>query len=285
MKIIFIGATGLLGKPVAKALSDAGHELTLLARNELKAKQLFPQLPVRRGDVFDVASLENAFRGFDAVYINLSVEQQSRKNEAQPEREGIDNILIAAKRTGMRRVIYLSSLIQRFQGMGGFRWWVFDLKQRAIKNIKESGIPYSIFYPSSFMDTFINLIKGNNLMIVSGSKQQMWFIAASDYGKQVAKALSIAGDLNQEYVIQGTESYTWDEAADLVIKNYRKTHLRITKAPLATLRFFSLFSPSIRYVANIIYALNNYPETFESKKTWDDLGKPQITLAEFASNL
>jgi uncharacterized protein YbjT (DUF2867 family) len=246
---------------------------------------VFPDLPVVKGDVFDSASLEKAFPGFDAVYINLSVDQQSRKNERQPEKEGIDNIIAAAKKTGIRRIIYLSSLIQRYQGMDGFNWWAFDIKQRAVNNIKASGIAYSIFYPSSFMDTFVNLIKGNNLMIVSGSKQPMWFIAAPDYGKQVAMALSVASNSNQEYVIQGAEPYTWDEAADLVIKNYTKANLKIRKTPLGVLKFLSVFSPRISYVANIITALNNYPEAFESSRTWGDLGKPQITLAEFASNL
>ena len=33
MKILFIGATGMLGKPVAKELINSGFDVTLLARD------------------------------------------------------------------------------------------------------------------------------------------------------------------------------------------------------------------------------------------------------------
>lgn len=34
-----------------------------------------------------------------------------------------------------------------------------------------------------------------------------------------------------------------------------------------------------------IEALNKYPEKFEAQTTWDLLGKPQITLEDFAESL
>ncbi len=33
---------------------------------------------------------------------------------------------------------------------------------------------------------------------------------------------------------------------------------------------------------HIIEALNNYPEKFEAQSTWNELGKPSITLKDFA---
>ena len=128
-KILFIGASGMLGKPVALELLRAGFPVTLLARDEEKMQKLFPKTTIIKGDVFDIASLENAMKGQEIVYLNLSVAQSSKKNEPQPEREGISNIIEAAKRTGVKRIAYLSSLIKNYQGMNGFSWWAFQLKQ------------------------------------------------------------------------------------------------------------------------------------------------------------
>ena len=50
-KILVVGSTGLLGKPVTKALIAAGFELTLLVRQVDLAKQLFPEARIIKGDI------------------------------------------------------------------------------------------------------------------------------------------------------------------------------------------------------------------------------------------
>ena len=115
----------MLGKPVALELMRAGFPVTLLARDVEKMKRLFPNASVVKGDVFDLASLEAAMKGNEIVYANLSIAQSSRKNDPQPEREGVANIIAAAKKSGIKRIGYLSSLIQNYQGMNGFNWWAF----------------------------------------------------------------------------------------------------------------------------------------------------------------
>src|SRR5258705_7767599 len=153
MKIAFIGATGMLGKPVAKQLIAEGHALTLLGRDEDKLKALFPRATIVKADVFDKAGLLKAFEGQDAVYMNLSINQSSKEKDPQTEREGIKNIIAVAKQTAVKRLVYLSSLVHFYQGMNGFDWWSFRIKLDAVKKIKDSGIPYTIFYPSTFMET------------------------------------------------------------------------------------------------------------------------------------
>lgn len=285
MKILFIGATGMLGTPVAKELINAGHDVSLFARNKIKMDQYFPGRKIIRGDIYDKAGLVNVLAGQDIVYMNLSIDQGKGNSSAQPEREGIENIIDAAKKTGIRRIAYLSSLIKNYQGMNGFNWWAFELKQKAIDTIKSSDIPYSIFYPSSFFETMKrDMLRGNKLILVSGSVAPMWFIGAEDYGRQVAKAFEIAGKTNQEYVIQGLEPFTFGEA-NKVFRDHYKTKLKLMRVPLFLAKLPGLFSHKINYGSHILEALNNYPEKFESEKTWNDLGKPRISLKEYAASL
>jgi uncharacterized protein YbjT (DUF2867 family) len=284
-KLLFIGASGMLGKPVAKELMKAGYDITLLARDANKMQQLFPGAKIIQGNVMDKASLEKAFGGQDIVYMNLSVDQSSKKKDPQPEREGLKNVLDAAKTEAVKRIGYLSSLIKNYQGMNGFNWWSFEIKNNAVEMIKRSGISYSIFYPSTFMETLDHQMKkGNKLMLVGRSEAPMWFIASGDYAKQVVKAFQIAGSSNQEYIIQGTEPYTFSEAAKIFKDSYTQP-LKIMKVPINIPRFLGKFVQMINYGANICEALNKYPEKFEATKTWIDLGKPSISLAQYASSL
>jgi len=284
-KILFIGATGMLGKPVGLELFRAGFEITLLARDVEKMQKLFPRATIVEGDVFDIASLEAGMAGQEIVYLNLSVAQSSKKNEPQPEREGINNIIEAAKKTGVKRIVYLSSLIKNYQGMNGFKWWAFEIKQAAVEAIKNSRLNYSIFYPSTFMECLDKqMLQGKRIMLAGRSEAPMWFIAAKDYGVQVAWALKKAGDANQEYAVQGLEPFTSDEAAKVFIQNV-KSDIKIMRAPLTPLKYLGIFNQRMNYAYHICEALNKYPEKFESENTWNDLGKPSTTLAEYVASL
>jgi len=284
-KVLFIGASGMLGKPVALELMRAGFPVTFLARDVEKMKKLFPNGAIVKGDVFDVASLEAAMAGQEIVYLNLSVAQSSKKTEPQPEREGINNIIGAAKKTSIKRIVYLSSLIKNYEGMNGFNWWAFEIKHAAVNAIKKSGLNYSIFYPSTFMECLDKqMLQGTRIMIAGKSEAPMWFIAGKDYGVQVAWAMKKAGDSNQEYIVQGLEPYTSDEAAKVFIQNV-KSNIKIMKAPLAPLKYLGIFNQRMNYAYHICEALNKYPEKFESENTWNDLGKPSTTLADYVASL
>jgi uncharacterized protein YbjT (DUF2867 family) len=284
-KLLFIGASGMLGKPVALELIRSGFQLTLLARDVEKVEKLFPKIHVVKGDVFDMGSLEAAMKGHEIVYLNLSVAQTSKKSDLQPEREGIKNIIEAAKKTEIKRIAYLSSLVKNYEGMNGFSWWSFEIKRAAVDAIKRSGLNYSIFYASTFMECLDQqMLQGSRLMLVGKSEAPMWFVAGKDFGRQVAWALKKAGGDNQEYPIQGSEAFTWDQAAKVFCDNY-KVPVKPMKAPLAPLKFLGLFNQRINYAYHICEAMNKYPEKFESENAWDDLGKPTITLADYAASL
>jgi uncharacterized protein YbjT (DUF2867 family) len=284
-KIAVIGATGMIGKPVTQQLIKAGFDISILARNTQKATKEFPGTKVIEADVFDPLGLLKALEGQDAVYINLSPPRNASRSSIMTEREGINNIVDAAKHLQLKRIILLSSLVQNYNGMNGFKWWIFDIKEEAVKKVKASGIPYTIFYPSTFMETIPrDLIKGNKMMLTTGSVARMWMITAGDFAKQVARALQIAEGKNQEYNVQGPEPFTWDECAKVLLRNSRRK-LSVLKAPIGMLKVMGYLVPSMNYGWHICEALNKYPEKFDSEITWRELGRPEITLEQFAKSM
>lgn len=280
--VAIIGATGMLGKPVTRALAQNGFRITALVRDRLKAN-LPEGVTKLDGDVSNIKSLERLLTGQDALYINLSVKPHEKEKDFHTEAEGLKNILEVAKTKNLKRIVYLSSLVMRYQGMNGFNWWVFEVKRNAVNMIKNSGIPYTIFYPSTFMDNLHNANRRGNRILLSGnSVQKMWWISAEDYAKQVVASLKTSVAENKDYAVQGPEPFTSDEAAQEFIQHYPHAKLSISKAPIGLLKFLGKFSRGINYGYHIIEALNNYPEQFEAEETWKDLGRPSTTLRLFA---
>ena len=279
-KIAIIGSTGMLGQPVTNAFINAGFEVTLLVRNADKAKTLFgSKVRIVKGDLKDIQCLKELLTDQDAVYLNLSVEQSSGVNDFQAEREGLNNILQVANASNIKRVGYLSSLVQFHTGIN---WWVLDLKKEAVKKIKQSGLTYSIFYPSTFMESFDKgaYRQGNSINLAGTSKYPMYLISGADYGKQVVKAFELDNG-NNEYIVHGQEGFIADDAAKLFADNYKQAKIKVAKLPFGVLKFFGRLSNKFNYAANIVDALNNYPEKFEAEKTWQDLGKPQTKFIEY----
>jgi uncharacterized protein YbjT (DUF2867 family) len=281
-RIAVIGATGTLGRPVARQLLAAGYEVTVVARRPEQVSG-FEGARVVPGDVFDPGSLRSSLSAQDGLYVNLSTDPDGTAGSRHTETDGLRNILAAAKESSVRRIGFISSLVKSYQGMNGFHWWSFDVKNQAVRMIRESAIPFTIFYPSSFMENFTSdQQKGGKILLAGKSKQKMWFIAGDDYGRQIARSFTLPEAANREYPVQGLEPYTYDEAAEVFIRNFTARPLRISRTPFVVIRLAGLFSNSMKNLAKILEALNNYPERFESERTWEELGKPEITLAEFA---
>jgi len=114
MLVFVTGATGFLGSHVARALAAQGADLRLLVRassnlsniEDLKAERVV-------GDLRDPASFEKALSGCEAVF---HVAADYRLWVRDPDEmyrsnvEGTRAILEAARRTGIRRVVYTSSV-------------------------------------------------------------------------------------------------------------------------------------------------------------------------------
>jgi dihydroflavonol-4-reductase len=107
------GGTGFLGSHIAKALTDAGHTVRIL-RRQRSPLDLVAGLPVEHaiGDVMDVRSLDAAMRGCDWVFHVAAVSDYWRANRTRlylVNVNGTINVLEAAKRANVRRVVFTSS--------------------------------------------------------------------------------------------------------------------------------------------------------------------------------
>jgi len=108
------GATGFVGSHVARALAEQGASLRLLVRASSNTKNITElKADLVTGDLRDPASLQKAISGCDTLF---HVAADYRLWVRDPEEmyranvEGTRAILEAARRSGVRRVVYTSSV-------------------------------------------------------------------------------------------------------------------------------------------------------------------------------
>ena len=282
-KIAIIGATGMLGIPVTIALLDAGFAVTALARKPDEAKRMLPAATrIVAADARDEASLKRGLAGQDALYLSLSVAPSERRGDFHTEQQGLEHILAAAREAGIKRIGYLSAMVQDTQKSG---WWVLDVWRSALLRIKSSGIPYTIFYPSNFMETLPQRHMMGGVFVMTGrSPHPNYWIAGRDFGRQVARSFALPAAANREYFVQGPEPMTYVEAARRFAQA-AAGRPRIVRLPLSLIRLAGVVSHPMRFNARIMRTVLRYPEVFKAEDTWRELGEPTTTIEEFARTL
>lgn len=117
MRTVLTGGTGVIGRSAVASLLEAGHEVVVVARSQ-PSGELASALGARAvpGNVLDVASLEEACDGADAV-VNLAtsvpvglsaVAPRAWRRHDKLRTTGVANVVEAARRSGVRRVVHVS---------------------------------------------------------------------------------------------------------------------------------------------------------------------------------
>ena len=285
-KIAVVGATGRLGAPVATELAKT-FQVRAIVRSPDKAKAMLPAgVEVVKADLRDVNSLRAALQGADAIYLNLATETVNPNLAFFEEREGVANLLAAARGLDIRYIAKIGAL-------GAYPPALPRIRRNMVPNvirmqghamIAASGIPHTFFAPTHFMELLPNMIQGRALQWVGNTKVKIWWIGVADYARQVVKAFQQPEVMPKDVPVQGPEAITIRDAMKLFVANYDPT-LKIRVAPLWVMRLIGLFSPRMRFVAHLFAYFGNHEDPFYAAQTWKQLGKPTVTLVEFAQSL
>ena len=172
--MLVIGGTGMLGEPVARRLCADGHHVRIFTRSREKTQARFgAEYEVVEGDVEDLPALQAALHGCQGVHINLD-----GGLDPDLERRGTENAARAAAKAGIQRLTYLSgtSVTQENCWYAGTK-----AKFEAEAAIRASGVPYTIFQATFFMETLPRFVRGTRASIL-GSQPHPWhWVAADDY--------------------------------------------------------------------------------------------------------
>jgi uncharacterized protein YbjT (DUF2867 family) len=111
IRCVVTGATGYIGGRLVPRLLDQGYAVRALARNPDKLANIpwRDDVEVVRGDLGDADSLAAAFDGADIVYY-LVHSMGSSADFVAEEASSARNVVAAAQRAGVKRLVYLGGL-------------------------------------------------------------------------------------------------------------------------------------------------------------------------------
>jgi len=108
--VLLTGASGYVGGRLISLLEQTPVVLRCLARNPDKLRPLVKDATqIVRGDVLDPTSLTEAMQGVDTAYYLIHLMSGSKDFEKE-DRQAASNFAEAAKKAGVRRIIYLGGL-------------------------------------------------------------------------------------------------------------------------------------------------------------------------------
>jgi nucleoside-diphosphate-sugar epimerase len=112
-RVLVTGATGFVGRHVAEALMERGHEVRCLVRRPERAAALAARgMDIVPGDLTDAASLRAAAHGRDTI-VHAAAQAgdwAGRRDYEDANVTGTRNLLDAAEAMGAARVVHVSSV-------------------------------------------------------------------------------------------------------------------------------------------------------------------------------
>ncbi len=144
-KILILGAHGQIARVATDLfLKQTDAHLTLYLRNakRIHIRGYSDRVRVIEGDVLDTKALEGAMAGQDVVYANLAgrLEEQAR------------SIVRAMDHTGVKRLIFISSMGIYGEIPGENHRSILDPYRNAATVIEASGMDYTILRPAWLND-------------------------------------------------------------------------------------------------------------------------------------
>ena len=245
-KVILFGATGNLGKHIAKELISSGYVLTVVVRDQKKAKGLFDaNAKIVVADVCNKATLADICQNQEIVVSALG-KSVSPNDKTRPGYEDVDfagnmNILEEAIKNGIKKFVYVSA----FHAEKYLHLTYFNVHHRFAEELKKSGIDYSIIKPPAIFSAFIDMMdlakKGQLVTIGKGDKKTNP-IFEGDLAKICVRSIA---EKNKTIEAGGRYIYTRKEL-NLIIqqevdksKQVRQIPLGILKAALPLMKVFN----------------------------------------------
>jgi putative NADH-flavin reductase len=108
MKLVILGATGGIGRPLVSAALEQGHEVTAFVRSPEKVTQKSSRLSIIGGDLYNVQQMTGAIHNSDAVLSAFGPSTLGKTNS----RRDFGRVLVQALRaTSVPRVIHVSAAL------------------------------------------------------------------------------------------------------------------------------------------------------------------------------
>lgn len=237
--ILITGSTGFVGRHLVKRLVALGEKPRCLVRSQQKATHILPldQIEVAVGDTTRLGMLEPAMQGIDTLvhsaFITADIKEGHGVSYQGVNVEGTRNVVEAAQRAGVKKIVLVSGLGTRPDKPGSY----MQGRYLAEQYVKESGLAWSILQPSiqfgehaAFFKGLADLIRSAPVVPVIGTSQRKFQpIWAEDVAQCLIQQVRDASRSGKTYIVGGPEQFTYAQILDMLANAVSKKRL---KAPM-----------------------------------------------------
>jgi uncharacterized protein YbjT (DUF2867 family) len=273
--VLVTGATGTIGRDVARQLSGNGVSVRAGIRDQAKArKQLAANIALVPFDFENEKTFSEALEGVEKVFLLPPL--------LPNQLEVMNTFVDAAKRAGVRHIVKLSAI-----GIDD------ETQPTAIKShganerhIRESGVAFTFLRPNSFMQNFITYFPPRN-----GAIYLPWgdgtasFVDTRDIASVAAKVLASDGDAGRIYTLTGPATLGIAEVA-LILSEVTAREFKYVDLPEAAARDGMLQAGMPQWQVELVMELHAVNKQNRWSAVTSDIekvtGTPPTDFAQFA---
>ena len=236
MTLLIVGATGTLGRQIARRALDEGYQVRCLVRNPRKAaflKEWGAELVI--GNVCTPSTLVPALEGVTAVIDAATARAADVSSFERVDWNGKVNLIQAAAAAKIDRFIFFSILgAENYPDVP-----LMEIKRCTELFLKESGLNYTILRPCGFMQGIISqfavpILEGQPVWL-TGESSPIAYMDTQDIAKFAIRALVVPETVNRSFPIAGNRAWSGKEIISLCERQSDK-EAKVTTLPLGVIR-------------------------------------------------
>ena len=290
MKILLVGATGTLGRQIAKKAIEEGHDVRCIVRNPRKASFLQEWgCELTKGNILRKNDIGYALQDIEAVIDASTSRPEDRESIYETDWEGKLNLFNECEEKDIKRIIFISILLtENFRNVP-----LMDVKYCTEKLLEKSDFNYTIFQSAAFMQGVISQfaipILENQAVWVSGSPTKIAYMNTQDMAKIIVASIDNSKTFKNKLPLVGPKAWDANEIISLCEK-YSKRKAKIFRISdfviKATQNAVSFFQDSLNVAERLAFAevtSSGIELNSEMDKTYEilDINENEMTSLEF----
>lgn len=227
--LILFGGSGFIGKQLAFALANRGHQVTVPCRHPFRnqALKVHPDIRVIKANIMDATQLIQLCKDQDAAINLVGILHERKKGDFRTVHvDFVKSLVSACTRNNIKRLLHLSAL-GADQATGGSNYLRSKGEgENLLHTFGQKDLEVTSFQPSvvfgkndQFINRFASILKlCVGVFPLACPHSQMAPVYVGDLVKRIADSIDDPATHSKRYTVCGPEIFTLQQIIELIIK-------------------------------------------------------------------